>query len=230
MAKKAIQIHIPKTGGGGVRSFLTAVSGTKFSGTKGWHKKLGSAQIRRIEKDVLSGGHEPYYFAFIREPLSRFVSAFYWFKKNERRRSRHRSSGKKFWQQRRVKELAPSLADKENVTAEEWWSVALETPALLEEARKITVNFCPATRWIKDDTEEVHLYDFGDFDNELLRLASELGYKVPEGGVATKRSHPSKHGTVDEELSKPLQEKLRAAFPGEFNLYERMLNQKKTRA
>lgn len=69
-----------------------------------------------------------------------------------------------------------------------------------ENIRPLTQHFRNQHWWINGGEvgKDIHLYDFGDFENEVSRMENDFGLNRKESGVHTKKT---KRKTAQEELS-----------------------------
>jgi hypothetical protein len=215
---KPIQIHIPKTGGLSVRKVLGE------EGLPPGHHRLNSP---RIQSQLLTH-EENHLFTFIREPMERLVSVFYFFHHdNEKtRQKRLRSCGKK---RQFALLFYVSTQITGGFTADVFWKSMMTNRPLLNHLIKFIPHFDLMTRWLCGKENEVALYDFGDFDNECRRLLSACELPpMPKNGKAPV-THASKHGDVASELSAETQALLRPWLQPDYDLYHKMLSQKQVR-
>lgn len=169
---KLRQIHIPKTGGQSVRvSFgWDTVGHTTYQ------------EVRKVDKDIQ-------FLAMFRCPFDRAVSIYRYFQQ---------ASGVDFTSTN--PDRRDHLCHQEYIRAwnpgpSEYWEKI--NP---EKIRPLTQHFRNQYWWIKGGQigKDVHLYDFGDFESEVSRMARDFGLKRKKSGVHTKKT---KRKTAQEELS-----------------------------
>ena len=214
-----IQIHIPKTGGLSVRHVLGAEK-SMVCGHNTMKSKVVQAQMER-------GKH--HLFTFVREPIERLVSSFYFFHDDNRKTKTARIN--KVGQKARYAllfHLASNIGGP--LTAEQFWKKALSNnKKLLKHLTQFLPHFGLMVRWTAGREDEMTLYDFGDFDNECNRLRVNCGLTQLDLSKKTKVTHASSHGTVEEELSPETIAELKIWLAPDYVLYEKMLKQKAIR-
>lgn len=214
-----IQIHIPKTGGLSVRHVLGAEK-SMVCGHNTMKSKVVRVQMER-------GQH--HLFTFVREPIERLVSSFYFFHDDNRKTKAARISsvGRKA-RYALLFHLASNIGGP--ITAEDFWKKALSNnKKLLKHITQFLPHFGLMVRWTAGREDEMTLYDFGDFDNECNRLRVNCGMTKLDLTKKTKVTHTSSHGTVEEELSPETIAALKVWLAPDYVLYNKMLKQKAIR-
>lgn len=230
--KKAVQIHIPKTGGMTIRMFLSALVGETPMGYA-YHPRLRDRRLKMLVNKIKKDGDEPYYFAFVREPLSRVCSSFAFVIDNELRKE-HPNSKPPFWNDKDVRKLLLMKDDQAGPPTEEQFLRAFSTTRhrLFKLLPKLRMMFYQQRRWISGpDSKQIHLYDFGDFANEVERLRLDLGYPLPPPGIELRHTHKTGRSDkkIGESLSRYTHDKITRMLEPDYLLYARMLREKEVR-
>ena len=166
------QIHIPKTGGQSVReSFDWGITG---------HVTYGGLKGKGVEGDFVT---------MFRCPFDRAVSIYRYFQQ---------ATGVDF--------TTTSPDRRDHLCHQEYIRAWDPGPSLYwerinpEKIRPLTQHFRNQNWWIDGGEvgKDIHLYDFGDFENEVSRMAKDFGFKRKKSGVHTKKT---KRKTAREELS-----------------------------
>lgn len=202
--KKPLQIHIPKTGGTSIAKMLPVQRWARR------HPNLSSDKY----KSAIVGNQNTHLFTFMRCPLDRAVSIYYffvWSKKQDRSK--------------------PNIAPKSRAMA---WVLSCATQAagmdinefwrgfLRDEGLQVTrishaiAHFRKQSSWIDSSplSGRVNYYDFGKFNEEARRLQSDLGCEfikdIPHRMKSVKRK------TWQDELAPDVEQLLREWYAEDF--------------
>jgi hypothetical protein len=229
MQKTPIFIHVPKTGGLTVK----LVIGDTSKG--GAHKQVMSDETQKRKEMLLRTGRTPYFFAFLRDPVDRAVSAYYYYLQNRMSNfAEHKRKGIKTVN-RAEKRLSKTPAAMFHIltsglgtTCDAFWSAALANDGkLLKKLSKFFRIFLPQAYWFEGCTEYVNFYDFSNYRPELQRLLDDLG-RVSK--VKIPKTHKTKHGKPKDELSPETRKKIRMWYADDYKLLDIMEAQETERA
>lgn len=167
---KVTQIHIPKTGGESVRE--------SFGWPSVGHMTYQAQKSKEVEGDFV---------AMFRCPFDRAVSIYRYFQQ---------ATGVDFTLRKRE----DHLCHQEYIQAWDPGPSVYWEKINPEKIRPLTQHFRNQYWWIKGGEmgKDVHLYDFGDFENEVSRMAKDFGLCRKMSGIHTKKT---KRKTTQEELS-----------------------------
>lgn len=158
--------HVPKTGGTSLRNTLGLPEWTKL------HRKIGGPEMR---KAVLRAGDDAHLFMFLRDPIERALSAFYYFvwsrDQGEKTPGKFSAVKQKAW-------LFSVIARIADIDVNDFYRGLFREEAMqYRRLSKVIVHFMPQSKWYacacKLDAE-VHTYDFGKFTTEYERLLDDL--------------------------------------------------------
>ena len=166
------QIHIPKTGGESVRE--------DFGWSSVGHLTYLAQKSKGVNGDFL---------AMFRCPFDRAVSIYRYFQQ---------ATGVDF--------TATSPDRRDHLCHQEYIRAWDPGPSVYwekinpEKIRPLTQHFRNQYWWIQGGElgKDIHLYDFGDFENEVSRMAEDFGLCREMSGSHTKKT---KRKTTQEELS-----------------------------
>ena len=160
--------HVPKTGGTSMRNTLGLPKWTQY------HRKIGGSEMR---KAVRGAGDDAHLFMFLRDPIERALSAYYYFVWS-RDQGEKCPPCRKFSPVKQKAWLFSVIARIADLDVNDFYRGMFRDDALqYRRLSKVIAHFIPQSEWYacacKLDAE-VHTYDFGSFASEYERLLDDL--------------------------------------------------------
>lgn len=190
---KALQIHIPKTGGTSVSRALKK-QGVLNLGHSPLHFKVAQKTIKDYD----------YLFTFLRNPLDRAVSLYSFFVKERGRLIASKISSK-------TKREIPFTVKFAHLDINDFW----------REVCKLNLFnaplFRPQTYWVQGFENEINYYSFTNLQSEFDRLCSDIGVETE------KLEHMRKSDRCEwqEELEEDVQKLIKEYYKEDYLLLDR---------